>query len=62
MTSFVFQNGVVIPLLVDSCVLNCLASETKALPTDDLERHSLAHNNESMFSLQSPDAEEKLSF
>ena len=33
-----------------------LASGTKALPTDDSELYSLAHNNEPKSHLQSPDA------
>ena len=38
--------------------LTSLASGTQALPTDDSELYSLAHNNEPKSHLQSPDAKE----
>ena len=38
------------------------ASGTQALPTDDSELYSLAHNNEPKSHLQSPDAKGKSSF
>ena len=45
---FASENTVVITLPADGCVLNFfgLGSRTQALPTDDSELYSLAHNNE----------------
>ena len=49
------QNIVAITLPANGCVLNFFG---QALPTDDSELHSLAHNNEPKSHLQSPDANE----
>ena len=53
-TPFASQNTVAITLLADDST----ASGTQALPTDDSELYSLAHNNEPKSHLQSPDAKE----
>ena len=57
-THFAFQNTVAITLPADGCVLTSLSSGAQALPTDDSELYSVAHNNEPKFHLQSPDAKE----
>ena len=48
---FASQNTVAITLPADGGVLNFLGSGTQALPTDDFELYSLAHNKEPKFHL-----------
>ena len=44
------QNTVAITLPGDGCVLTASVSGTQALPTDDSELYSLAHDNEQVSS------------
>ena len=57
-THFACQNTVAVTLPADGCVLNFFGLRDEALPTDDSELYSLAHNLEPKSHLQSPDAKE----
>ena len=55
---FASQNTLAITLPEDGCDLNFFGLGDQALPTDDSELYSLAHNNEPKFHLQSSDTKE----